>query len=94
MPQTIKRRNDNWVGHIFRRNGLLKHVTEGQTEGTMEVMERRGRRRKQLLDDLRDKWGYRKLNEKTVDSTVCRTRFGRCYGLAVRQKLEDERQNL
>jgi hypothetical protein len=53
MPQTIKRRNDNWVGHIFRRNGLLKHVTEGQTEGIMEVMERRGRRRKQLLDDLR-----------------------------------------
>jgi len=94
MPQTIKRRNGNWVGHIFRRNCLLKHVTEGQTEGRMEVMERRGRRRKQLLDDLRDKWGYRKLNEKTVDRNVWRTRFGRCYGLVARQKVQDERQNL
>jgi len=56
MPQTIKRRKDNWVGNIFRRNCLLKHVTEGQTEGRLEVTGRRGRRRKQLLDDLRDKW--------------------------------------
>jgi len=31
MPQTIKRIKDNWVGHILRRNCLLKHVTEGQT---------------------------------------------------------------
>jgi hypothetical protein len=44
MPQTIKRRKDNRVGHIVRRNCLLKHVTEGQTEGRKEVTGRRGRR--------------------------------------------------
>jgi hypothetical protein len=25
---TMKRRTANWIGHIFRRNCLLKHVTE------------------------------------------------------------------
>jgi hypothetical protein len=48
---TIKRRNANWIGHILRRNCLLKHVTEGNTEG----MRRRGIRYKQLLDHLKEK---------------------------------------
>jgi hypothetical protein len=60
----------------------------------MEVMGRRGRRRKKLLDDLRDKWGYWKFNEETVDHTVWTTRFRRSYGPVARQKLQDERQNL
>jgi hypothetical protein len=30
---TIKRRKANWIGHNLRRNCLLKHVTEGNTEG-------------------------------------------------------------
>jgi hypothetical protein len=29
---TIKRRKANWMGHILRRNCLLKHVTEGKLE--------------------------------------------------------------
>jgi len=36
--------------HILRRNSFLKHVTEGQIEGTG----RRGRRRKQLLDEFEE----------------------------------------
>jgi len=28
----IKRRKDNWVGHILRRNCLLKHAIEGKME--------------------------------------------------------------
>ena len=43
---TIKRRNANWIGHILRRNCLLKHVTGGKIEGKIEVTGRRGRRRK------------------------------------------------
>ena len=39
----------NWTGHILRRNCLLKYVTEGKR---IDVMGKRGRRRKQLLDDL------------------------------------------
>jgi hypothetical protein len=43
----------NWIGHNLRRNCLLKHVIEGKLEGRIEMTGRRGRRRKQLLDDLR-----------------------------------------
>jgi hypothetical protein len=45
-------RKANWFGHILRSNCLLKHVTVGKIEGRIEVMERRGRRRKHLLDGL------------------------------------------
>jgi hypothetical protein len=48
----IKRRKANWIGQVLGRNCLLKHVIEGQLEGRIEMMERRGRRHKQLLDDL------------------------------------------
>jgi len=44
--QTIKRRKDNWIGHILRRYCLLKRVTEGEIEGRIEVTGRRGRRRR------------------------------------------------
>jgi hypothetical protein len=52
---TIKRRKANRLGRILRRNCLLKHVIEGKLEGGIEVMGRRGRRRKQLLMTLRKK---------------------------------------
>jgi hypothetical protein len=55
---TIKRRKASWIGHILRRNCLLKHVIEGQLEGRIEMTGRRGRRRKQLLDDLKEKRRY------------------------------------
>jgi hypothetical protein len=82
---TIKRRKANWIGHILRRNCILKHVIEGKIEGRTEVRGRRGRRRKQLLDDLKEKGGCGKLKEEALDRTVWRTRFGRGYGRVVRQ---------
>jgi len=48
----------NWFGHILRRDCLLKHIIEGKIEGRKGVTGRRGRRRKQLLDDLKGKRGY------------------------------------
>jgi hypothetical protein len=48
---TIKRRKANWIGHILRRDCLLKHVIEGNILGRIEVTGRRGRRYKQLLDN-------------------------------------------
>ena len=30
---TANRRKGNWIGHILRRNRLLKHVIEGKVEG-------------------------------------------------------------
>jgi len=50
----IKRRKANWIGHILRRNCLLKHVIEGKIQG----MRRRGRRCYQLLDDLKKERRY------------------------------------
>jgi hypothetical protein len=82
---TIKRRKANWIGHILRRNCLLKHVIEGKLEGRIEMTGRRGKRRKQLLDDLKEKRGYWKLKEEALDLTLWRTRFGRGYGSVVRQ---------
>jgi hypothetical protein len=37
MLHTIKRKKANWISHILRRNCLLKHITEGEIEGGIEV---------------------------------------------------------
>jgi hypothetical protein len=39
---------------VLRRNCLLKQVIEGNIEGRIEVTGRRGRRSKQILDDLKE----------------------------------------
>ena len=54
----LRKRKANWIGHILRRNCLLKQVIEGKIKGEMEVTRRQGRRRKKLLYDLEDKRGY------------------------------------
>ena len=41
----------------------------------MEVTRRRGRRRKNLLDDLKDRRGYSHLKEEALDGTMWRNRF-------------------
>jgi hypothetical protein len=38
---TIKRRKAKWIGHILRRNCLLKHVIEGKIERRIEMKVRR-----------------------------------------------------
>jgi hypothetical protein len=43
---------------ILRRNCLLKHVIEGKIEERIKLTERPGRRRKQILDDLKEQGGY------------------------------------
>jgi len=55
IPHEMRKRKTNWFGHILRRNCLLKQVIEGKIKGEMEVTRRRGRRRKKLLDDLKDR---------------------------------------
>ena len=57
----IRKWKANWIGYILRRNCLLKHVIEGKIKGEVEVTRRRGRRRKKLLDDLKDRTGYSHL---------------------------------
>ena len=53
--RTTKRRKVNWFGHILRRNCLLMHVIEGKLEERIEVTGRRGRRRKHLVGDVKEK---------------------------------------
>jgi hypothetical protein len=50
----IKRREANWIGHILCRNCLLKQVIEAKMGGRIEGTRRRGRKCKQLLDDLKE----------------------------------------
>ena len=54
----ISKRKANWIVHILRRNCLLLRVIEGEIRGGIEVTGRRGRRRRKLLDNLKDGRGY------------------------------------
>ena len=76
------------IGHILRRNCLLKQVIEGKIKGEMEVTRRRRRRRKKLLDDLKDRRWYSHLKEEALDRTMWRHRFGGGFGPVVRQNTE------
>jgi hypothetical protein len=71
----------------LRRNCLLKHVIEGEIEGRIEVTGRRGRRSKQLLDDLMEKRGHCKLKEEALDLTPWRTMKRRGYRPVARQTM-------
>ena len=67
----IRKRKVNWTGHILRRNCLIRQLIEGKIKGEMEV-KRRGRRRKKLLDDLREGRGYCHMKEEALNCTMWR----------------------
>ena len=81
----ISKGKAKWVGHILSRNCLLQRVIEGKIKGGIEVTRRRGRRRKNLLDELKERRGYCHLKEEALDRTEWRARFGRRFGTVVRQ---------
>jgi hypothetical protein len=80
----IRKRKANCICHISRRSCLLQRVTEGKIKGGIEVTGRQGRRRRKLLDDLKEKSGYSHLKEEALDRTMWRSRFGRGFGPVVR----------
>jgi hypothetical protein len=63
---TIIRRKAKWNGHILCRNCFLSHIIEGKIIGTR----RRGKRCKQLLDDLKKARRYWKSKEEAQDCTL------------------------
>jgi hypothetical protein len=75
----IKRREDNLMGHLLRRNCPLKRVIEGNIEVRIEMKGRRGRRRQQLLDDIKETNRCWKWKERVLDRTLWRTGIGRGY---------------
>jgi len=81
----MSKRKAKLNGHILHRNCLLQRVIEGKIKGGIEVTGRRGRRRRKLLDDLKERRGYSHLKEEALDRTMWRARFGRGFGPVVRQ---------
>jgi hypothetical protein len=71
--------------HILRRNCLLQRVIEGKIKGGIKVTGRRGRRRRMLLYDLKERTGNSHLKEEALARTMRRARFGRSFGPVVRQ---------
>jgi len=84
----IRKRKANWIGHVLRRNCLLQRVIEGKIQGGIEVTRRQGRRRRKLLDDLKERRGYSHLKEEALGRTMWRARFGRGFGPVLRQTTE------
>jgi len=84
----IRNLKANLIGHVLRRNCLLKQVIERKIKGEIEVTKRRGRRRKKLLDDLKDRRGYSHLKKEALNRTMQRHRFGGVFGPVVRQNTE------
>jgi hypothetical protein len=80
--RTIKRRQAKSIGYTLRRNCLLKGVIEGKLQRRIEMTARRGRRCEQILDDLKENRGYRKLEQEELENPLQRTHFGRGYSLS------------
>ena len=76
----ISKKKANRIGHILRRNCLLQRVIEGKIKGRIEVTGRRGRKRRKLLDVLKERRGYSHLKEEALDRTMWRARCGRGFG--------------
>jgi hypothetical protein len=81
----ISKRKADWIGHILRRNCFLQQVIQGKIKGDIELTGRRGRKRRKLLDDLKERRGYSLLKEEGLDRTMWRARLGRGFGTVVRQ---------
>jgi hypothetical protein len=73
-----------FVKYTLRRNCLLKQVIAGKIKGEIALTRRRGRRRKKLLDNLKDRRGYSQLKEGALDRTMWRNRFGRGFGPVIK----------
>jgi len=52
------------------------------------VTGRQGRRRRKLLDDLKERTGYSNVKEEALDRTMWTAHFGRGFGPVVRQTAE------
>jgi hypothetical protein len=65
-------------------SGLLKE----RRKGGIEVTGRRGRRRRNPLDDIKERRGCCHLKEEVLDRTLWTACFGRGFGPVVRQTAE------
>jgi hypothetical protein len=66
----IKIGKAKWIGYTLRRNCLLRHIIDGKVGERIQVIGRRGGRRKLLLDDLKEKRGYCILKEEAIRTVL------------------------
>jgi hypothetical protein len=76
------KRKANWIGHILRRNCLLRQIIEGKIKGGIEVTGRQGGRHRKLLDDLKKRRGYSHPKEEALYRTMWRACFERGFDLS------------
>jgi hypothetical protein len=69
----------------LRRKCLLRHIIEGKIKGGIELAGRRGRKHRELLDDLKEIRGYSYLKGEALDRTMWRACFGRGFEPVVKQ---------
>jgi hypothetical protein len=85
IVHTIKIRNANWIGHIVRRNRLLKHVTKGKIGGGgykwLEDKEEDVSSYRMALRKREDTGNWKK---EALDRILWRTWFGKGYGPDIR----------
>jgi hypothetical protein len=81
----MKKRTGRQVGYLQRisQNKQLENVES--FKGAIEVTGRHGRRRRKLLDDLKERRGYSHLKEEALDRTMWTAGFRRGFGPVVRQ---------
>jgi hypothetical protein len=74
----------------LRRNCLLQRIIDGKIKRGIAVTGRRGRKRRKLLDDLKERRGYSHLKEEALDRSIWRAQFGRGLGPLIKQTTIDE----
>ena len=68
LRETISMRKKRWMGHVLRREGLMKDVLEGRMEGKRL----RGRKRIMMMDDIKDGRSYSRTKRDAEDKELWR----------------------
>jgi hypothetical protein len=85
LSDIFQHRSETVKLYCRTRSDVGSERVNGKIEGRIEMMERQGRRREQLLDDLKEIRGHCKLEEEALDRTFWRSGFGRGCGPVGRQ---------
>jgi hypothetical protein len=70
--QSIKSRKDNRIGHILRRNCLLKHIIEGKIEGRLGETEDNEQDVSSYWKDLRKREGAGSTRLLSLENSLSR----------------------
>jgi len=65
LLDSIHQRKHKWLGHILRHDGLLHTILKDRIEGKRG----RGRKRKQMIDDIMGKENYVIMKRTAQDQT-------------------------